>query len=77
MLYGTMHLMHGQEKNAASIHEKDYPSVALVISDLGYFDTDSPTLFGAVLACWPMPSLTRAAGTWLGDLDGSHFYPPR
>jgi hypothetical protein len=50
--------------------------VTFVISDLGYFDTDSPTPFGAVLASWPMPSLVRAAGTWLGDLDWSHFYPP-
>ena len=76
MLYGTMHLMHGQEKNAVSIYEKDYPGVTFVISDLGYFDTDSPTLSGAVLPSWPIPSLARATGTWLGDLDWSHFYPP-
>jgi hypothetical protein len=76
MLYGTMHLMHGQEKNAVSIYEKNYPGVTFVISDLGYFDTDSPTLSGAVLASWPIPSLARSTGTWLGDLDWSHFYPP-
>jgi hypothetical protein len=76
MLYGTMHLMHGQEKNAVSIYEKDYPGVAFVISDLGYFDTDSPTLSGAVLASWPIPSVARAKGTWLGEMDWSHFYPP-
>jgi hypothetical protein len=76
MLYGTMHLMHGLEKNAVSIYEKDYPGVTFVISDLGYFDTDSSTLSGAVLAAWPIPSLARAAGTWLGDLDWGHFYPP-
>jgi hypothetical protein len=63
MLYGTMHLMHGQGKNAVSIYEKDYPGVTFVISDLGYFDTDSPTLSGAVLASWPIPSLVRATGT--------------
>jgi hypothetical protein len=71
-----MHLMHGQEKNAVSIYEKDYPGVAFVISDLGYFDTDSPTLSGAVLASWPIPSVARAKGTWLGEMDWSHFYPP-
>ena len=76
MLYGTMHLMHGLERNAVSIYEKDYPGVTFVISDLGYFDTDSPTLSGAVLAAWPIPSLAQAAGTWLGDLDWGHFYPP-
>ena len=72
MLYGTMHLMHGLERNAVSIYEKDYPGVTFVISDLGYFDTDSPTLSGAVLAAWPIPSLAQAAGTWLGDLDWGH-----
>src|ERR1700722_7672270 len=35
MLYGTMHLMHGLEKNAVSIYEKDYRGVTFVISDLG------------------------------------------
>jgi hypothetical protein len=25
MLYGAMYLLHGQEKNAVSIYEKDYP----------------------------------------------------
>jgi hypothetical protein len=76
MLFGVMHLMHSQDRNAVSIYEKDYPGVTFVISDLGYFDTDSPTLSSAVLASWPIPSLARTAGTSLGDLDWSHFYPP-
>jgi hypothetical protein len=54
MLYGTMHLMHGLERNAVPIYEKDYPGVTFVISDLGFFDTDSPTLSGAVLIHWQL-----------------------
>jgi hypothetical protein len=76
MLFGTFHLMHGQEKNAVSIYEKDYPNVTFVISDLGFFDTDLPTLSSGELSSWPAPSLAKTKGTWLGALDLSHFYPP-
>src|SRR5882672_9742357 len=44
MLFGTFHLMHGVGGSAVSLYEKDYPNVTLVISDLGYFDTDLPLL---------------------------------
>jgi hypothetical protein len=47
-----------------------------VISDLGLFDSDLPTLSSGALASWPIPSLARAKGTWLGALDLDHFLPP-
>ncbi len=68
--------MHGQEENAVSIYEKKYPDLTFVISDLGYFDTDVPALSGSRFTTWPVPSLARAKGTWLGALDLSHFLPP-
>jgi hypothetical protein len=76
MLFGTFHLMHGVGGSAVSIYEKDYPNLTFVISDLGAFDTDLPTLSSSALAAWPMPSLARAKGTWLGTLDLGHFIPP-
>lgn len=69
MLFGTFHLMHGVGHSAVSIYEKDYPNLTFVISDLAFFDADS-------LATWPIPSLARTKGTWLGALDLSHFLPP-
>ena len=39
MLFGTFHLFHGQESNAVSIYEKDYPNLTFVVSELGIFDT--------------------------------------
>jgi hypothetical protein len=75
MLFGTFHLLHGQE-NAVSIYEKDFPNLTFVISDLGIFDTDLPTLSSSPFASWPIPSVARAKGTWLGALDLSHFLPP-
>ncbi len=78
MLYGTFHLLHMNEvrASAVSMYEKDYPNLTFVISDLGMFDTDLPTLSSSRLATWPIPSLARAKGTWLGALDLGHFLPP-
>jgi hypothetical protein len=76
MLFGTFHLMHGVGGNAVSIYEKDYPNLTFVISELGTFDTDLPTLSSSPLATWPIPSVARAKGTWLGALDLGHFLPP-
>src|SRR6266496_860360 len=75
MLFGTMHLMHGTG-SAVSRYEKDYPNLTFVISELGIFDTDLPTLASSRLATWPIPSLALAKGTWLGALDLGHFIPP-
>ena len=79
MLFGEMHLMHGQEKSAwpsaVSIYERDYPNLTFVISDFGSFDRDLPTLSSSRFATWPFPSLARAKGSWLGALDLWHFYP--
>jgi hypothetical protein len=74
MLFGTFHLMHGTD-SAASVYEKDYPNLTFVISELGVFDTDLPTLSSSRLASWPIPSLALAKGTWLGGLDLGHFIP--
>jgi len=78
MLYGTFHLLHMSEvrASAVSIYEKDYPNLTFVISDFGMFDTDLPTLSSSRFATWPIPSLARAKGTWLGALDLGHFLPP-
>jgi hypothetical protein len=75
MLFGTMHLMHGT-RSAVSLYEKDYPNLTFVISELGVFDTDLPTLSSSRLATWPIPSLALANGTWLGALGLDHFIPP-
>jgi hypothetical protein len=75
LLLGTMHLMHGAG-SAVSRYEKDYPNLTFVISELGVFDTDLPTLSSSRLATWPIPSLALAKGTWLGALDLGHFIPP-
>jgi hypothetical protein len=78
MLFGEMHLMHGQEASklsAVSIYERDYPNVTFVISGLGSFDTNLPTLSNSPFATWPIPALARAKGTWLGAWDYGHFYP--
>jgi hypothetical protein len=76
MLFGTFHLFHSVSGNAVSIFEKDYPNLTFVISELGVFDTDLPTLSSSRLETWPIPSLALAKGTWLGALDLSHFIPP-
>ena len=75
MLFGTFHLMHGVGISPVSMYEKRYPGLTFVISDLGAFDTDQPTLFSSPFAAWPIPSLARAKGTWLGALDLGHFLP--
>jgi hypothetical protein len=74
MLFGTFHLFHGV-RSAVSTYEKDYPGVTFIISDLGIFGADSPTLSSSPFAAWPVPSLTRAKGTWLGALELAHFLP--
>jgi hypothetical protein len=76
MLFGTMHLMHDTGGSAVSIYEKDYPNLTFVISELGTFDTDLPTLFDSKFVKWPIPAIARTKGTWLGGLDLSHFIPP-
>ena len=67
MLFGELHLMHGQEKSAwpsaVSIYERDYPNLTFVVSDFGSFDRDLPILSSSRLATWPFPSLARAKGS--------------
>jgi hypothetical protein len=79
MLYGTFHLLHMNQvrSSAVSIYKKDHPNLTFVISDLGMFDTDLPALASSRLATWPIPSLARAKGTWLGALDLGQIFPPR
>jgi hypothetical protein len=81
MLFGTFHLFHGQtegglSRNAVSIYEKDYPNVTFAIADLLMFNANSLTVSGSPFASWPLPSIARAKGTWLGALDLGHFSPP-
>jgi hypothetical protein len=76
MLFGTFHLMHGVGDSAVSIYEKDYPSLTFIISDLLMFDAESLPVSSSPFATWPVPSLARAKGTWLGALDLAHFIPP-
>jgi len=78
MLFGIYHLTHAadpKDPSAVSIYEKKHPNLTFVVSDLGTFDTDSPALSSSPFVSWPIPSLTRAAGTWLGALDLSQFLP--
>lgn len=75
MLFGDLHLTHGTEKSAVSLYEKDYPNLTFVISGLGSFDTDLPTLSSSRFATWPFPSLAMTKGTWLGALGLGDFYP--
>jgi hypothetical protein len=69
MLFGTFHLMHGQQISAVSTYEKKYPHVTFVISDLGVYETSR-------FASWPDPSVVRIKGTWLGALSPSDIWPP-
>jgi hypothetical protein len=59
-----------------SIYEKDYPNLTFVISDLLMFDAGLLPVPSNPFATWPIPSLARAKGTWLGALDLAHFLPP-
>lgn len=74
MLYGTFHLMHGAH-DAVDLIEKDYPQATFIVSDLGTFDSGLSSLSASKFVNWPIPSLARAKGTWLGALDLSHFLP--
>lgn len=76
MLFGLFHLWHNVGGSAVSIYEKDYPNLTFVVGELGTFDTDLPTLSSSPFVTWPIPSLARTKGTWLGALDLSHFLPP-
>jgi hypothetical protein len=81
MLFGTFHLLHGHgegegDREAVSIYERDYPNLTFVISDLGTFETDLVDLSSSRFGTWPVPSLARTKGTWLGALYLDHFLPP-
>jgi hypothetical protein len=79
MLFGEFHLLHGGgvgPGNAVTIYERDYPNRTFVISDLGDFDAKLPALSSSPFATWPVPSLVRAKGTWLGAFGLVHFFPP-
>ena len=74
MLFGTMHLLHAM--SAVSAYEKNYPNVTFVISELAGFDSELPRLSASPFASWPIPSLARAKGTWLGALNMAQFFAP-
>ena len=76
MLFGAFHTLHNTPGSAVSLYEKDYPNLTFVISELGIFDTDLPSLQDSKFVSWPIPAVARAKGTWLGALDLAHFIPP-
>ena len=73
MLFGTYHLLHGVRDDAVGIVEVDYPGVVFVISDLGIFGSNFQTPSSSPFASWPLPSLARTTGTWLGSTDLGQF----
>lgn len=73
MLFGTYHFLHGVHDDAVSIVETNYPGVVFVISDLGIFGSDFQTLPSSPFASWPVPSLARTKGTWLGSAELGQF----
>jgi hypothetical protein len=76
MLFGTDHLFHDVGNfSAVSIYERD-KNRTFVISELGNFDTSLTTLSNSPFKTWPIPSLTRAKGTWLGALELTQFLLP-
>jgi hypothetical protein len=75
MLFGTYHLLHGVGDDAVSIIETDHPGVVFVISDLGIFGSNFQTLSSSSFVSWPVPSLARTKGTWLGAMDLGQFLP--
>jgi hypothetical protein len=76
MLFGTFHLMHGNERGAVSMYEKDYPGRTFVIGNLGIYDTNRRDGSRSPFASWPNPSLAQTKGTWLGALSLSDIWPP-
>jgi len=80
MLFGIFHLMHGSgpgDGDAVTLYEKSYPNLTFVISDLGYYGTDLPSLSSGSFASWPIPSLVKARGSRLGTLSLSDFFGRR
>ncbi|HEV2711016.1 MAG TPA: hypothetical protein VGU67_12435 [Edaphobacter sp.] len=78
MLFGIFHLMHGSgpgDGDAVTLYEKRYPNLTFVISDLGYYGTDLPSLSDSPFSTWPIPSLAKAGGSRLGALYLSDFFP--
>ena len=73
LLFGVAHVQH--DGGAAGIYEHDYPGVSFVIADHRGFATDNDAL-EQQMAEWPVPSLARMAGTWLGELDSSYYFQP-
>jgi hypothetical protein len=74
MLFGTLHLLHGVP-GAVSTIETEHPGVVFVISDLGNFGSNFPTLSSSPFASWPVPSLARTKSTWLGAVGLGQFLP--
>jgi hypothetical protein len=58
-----------------SIYEKEYPRVTFVIINLGAYETYSQTSAKGSFAEWPVPSLARIKGTWVGVSDLGRFLP--
>jgi hypothetical protein len=83
VFYGGGHLNHGVNEMAMGRFEEKHPGTAFVIAlYLGAFGIGRgcglPAVVDGVsvddkLRSWPVPSVARAKGTWLADLNRSEF----
>ena len=71
MLFGVSHLLHGGG-SAVAMYEQRYPGRTYTIATHMGFRKDNDRL-EARMTGWPVPSVITFSGTWLGDLDSSHF----
>ena len=78
MLFGIFHLIHGSgpgDGNAVTLYEKRFPHSTFVISDLGYFGSDTKDISGISFAHVLSPALINTNGTFLGTLGIESFKP--
>ncbi len=78
MLFGIFHLLHGSGPDvgdAVTIYERRYPGRTFVISDLGYYGTDSQNTVPRSLSQSVGPTLLLTKGTPVGSLSLSAFLP--
>ena len=78
MLFGIFHLLHDSGPDAGdavTIYERRYPGRTFVISDLGYYGTDSQNTAIESLNQGTAPTLILTKGSSLGSLSLSAFLP--
>jgi hypothetical protein len=78
MLFGIFHLLHRSGPDAGdavTIYERRYPGQTFVISDLGYYGTDSQNTAIESLNHGADPTLLLTKGNPIGSLPLSAFLP--